>query len=199
MKTGTSITKSQLDAATLSVCKELTRAGLWYEDSRLLQTEVFWCYLPQVIMPAALGFFVHAIDPLHALLGYTPGHMYIPHWVLAQGPWAQNRGSLRDVVRHEYGHAVAHYYPSLIQRSSCFTATFGGRYRDIEPAQGPERDFVSLYAATCPCEDFAETFKIFLRHTGKLPSRFTSSAVKRKWQFITDLAEIIADGGSKWQ
>jgi hypothetical protein len=148
-------------------------------------------------MPGALGFFVHEADTLHTLLGYETGHTYIPQWVLLYGPW-QQRGSLRDVVRHEYGHAVAHYYPSLIQRSSRFSATFGGRYFGERCNYASERDFVSTYAATCPAEDFAETFMLFLRHGGQLPARFASSAIKRKWQFITDLAANVESGGTKW-
>jgi hypothetical protein len=197
MKTGASVSKAQLDFATLSTQRELTRAGFWSEGSRLLDSEVYWCWLPQITMPGALGFFVHQSDPLHSLLGYEEGHTYIPQWVLLHGPW-QQRGSLRDVVRHEYGHAVAHYYPSLIQRSSRFTTTFGGRYFADCPSNGSERDFVSTYAATCPAEDFAETFKLFLRHSGSLPARFASSAIKRKWQFVTDLATIVESGGTKW-
>jgi hypothetical protein len=197
VKTGASVSKSQLDSATLSTGRELTRAGLWGEDSRLSHAEVYWCWLPQITMPGALGFFVHAADALHSLLGYEAGHIYIPQWVLLHGPW-QQRGSLRDVVRHEYGYALAHYYPSLILRSSRFSATFGGRYFGHRTAHGNSRDFVSTYAATCPAEDFAETFMLFLRYSGRLPVHFGSSAIKRKWQLIADLAGVVESGGTKW-
>jgi hypothetical protein len=197
MKAGASVSKAQLDSATLTTQRELTRAGFWTEGSRLLDSEVYWCWLPQVTMPGALGFFVHEADTLHSLLGYEAGHTYIPQWVLLHGPW-QQRGSLRDVVRHEYGHAVAHYYPSLIQRSTRFSSTFGGRYFGTRRHLASGRDFVSAYATTCPAEDFAETFMLFLRHGSRLPARFTSSAIKRKWQFITDLAAIVESGGTKW-
>lgn len=197
MKTGASVSKPQLDSATLATQRELTRAGFWTEGSRLLQSEVYWCWLPQVTMPGALGFFVHEADTLHSLLGYEAGHIYIPQWVLLHGPW-QRRGSLRDVVRHEYGHAVAHYYPRLIQRSSRFSTTFGGRYCGERRIRAGALDYVSAYAAACPSEDFAETFMLFLRHGGRLPARFTSSAIRRKWQFITDIAAIVESGGTKW-
>ena len=148
-------------------------------------------------MLGALGFFVHEADTLDSLLGYEAGHTYIPQWVLLHGHW-QQRGSLRDVVRHEYGHAIAHYYPTLIQRSSRFSTTFGGRYFGQRRTRTSSRDFVSGYAKTCPAEDFSETFMLFLRHSGRLPTRFAPSAINCKWQFIEDLAAIVESGGTKW-
>jgi hypothetical protein len=197
MRNGVSVTRNQLDSATLSTCGELARAGFWQEDSRLLRTDVHWCAIPQVTMPNALGFFVYETSALHILLGYTPGHIYIPKWVLLQGRW-QKRGSLRDVVRHEYGHAVAHHYPSLIQRSLLFSKIFGGRYFGDHQMKSSGRDYVSEYAMTSAAEDFAETFMFFLRHKGELPLRFTSHAVKSKWRFITDLADVVQSGRARW-
>jgi hypothetical protein len=198
MRNGASVTRSQLDLATLSTHSELGRTGLWRENSRLLRTDVHWCPIPQVTMPDALGFFVHETSALYVLLGYKPGHIYIPKWVLLQGRW-QKRGSLRDVVRHEYGHAIAHHYPCLIRRSRRFSKTFGGRYFGDHLSGGINpTDFVSEYAATCPAEDFAETFMFFLRHKGKLPSWLTSRAVKNKWEFVANLSEVISSGSTRW-
>lgn len=168
MKPGASVNKAQLDSATIATQRELTRAGLWNETSRLMQAEVYWCWLPQVVLPSALGFFIHEATAFDSFLGYEAGHIYIPQWVLGHGPW-QQRGSLRDVVRHEYGHAVAHYYPRLIQRSSHFSKTFGGRYANPTPGKGTDCDYVSSYAKTCAAEDFAETFMFFLRHAADYP------------------------------
>lgn len=103
---------------------------------------------PRPVDPS-LGFFVHKTDALHSLLGYEAGNIYIPQWVLSHGPW-QQRGSLRDVVRHEYGHAIAHYYSSLIQRSARFSATFGGRYFGKRLTRASHDEFVSRYAEVCP-------------------------------------------------
>jgi hypothetical protein len=198
MKPGASVSKSQLDAATLSTQNELKRAGFWNEGSKLPSADVYWCRFPQLTMPGALGFFVHESGRLlDWLLGYEAGHIYIPKWVLAHGPW-QRRGSLRDVVRHEYGHAVAHYYPNLIQRSARFTDTFGGRYFGKHQESSDVEHCVSTYAATQPAEDFAETFMFFLRHGGRLPAQFTSSVIKRKWRFVRDLSETIGEGKAKW-
>ena len=86
------------------------------------------------------------------------GHIYIPKWILAQGFW-QNRGSLRDIIRHEYGHGVAHYYPELIVHSPKFEKVFGGNYYDYTPSSMNRASYISEYATTMPCEDFAETFE----------------------------------------
>jgi hypothetical protein len=192
-----SVRKQQLDSALIDVQGEMEELGLWAEDSPLLQVEVFWCALPQVTPWGALGFFIHEANGLDRFLGYEAGHMYIPKWVLIQGFW-QNRGSLRDVLRHEYGHAVAHYFPALIQRSSEFRFTFGGKYFGQQEHVWREADYVSDYAQENPTEDFAETFMFYLRNGGARPRRFDSRVLRRKWRFITDLCRVVASGGTSW-
>lgn len=195
------VTKAQLDSAALDVQGELARAGFWNEGGRLLRCEVYWCRLPQLVAPDAHGFFFHETSWLARFQGYEAGHIYIPQWVLAQGPW-QDRGSLRDVVRHEYGHAVAHYYPALVRRSSRFREAFGDRYDSGGPSWSesgrPGRDFVSDYAQKMPMEDFAETFMLYLGHGGRRPGQFSSRAIQRKWKFISDLAETVGSGRRRW-
>ncbi len=47
------------------------------------------------------------------------------------------------------------------------------------------------YAATNPCEDFAETFHFYLRHKGRLPLRLKAKLVTaRKWDFIASVARF---------
>jgi hypothetical protein len=197
LKPGQKVSFSHLDLAVRSAQGELGLAGLWNERSRLINCEVFWCPWPQITMPGALGFFVHEAGRIDRFLRYEAGHIYIPKLVLLHGPW-QQRGSLRDVIRHEYGHATAHYYPALVQRSSRFRGAFGGGYWDEGSAGGGDGDFVSTYARTNPSEDFAETFMLYLRHRGRLPSRFSSAGVRRKWRFVADLAGVVESGGARW-
>lgn len=185
---GAFISKRQVESAVLDVRGELAALGLWNGASRLRSAEVFWCALPQLISPRALGFFTHAIWRWAAALGYAPGHIYIPSFVFGVGT-----RSLRNVVRHEYGHAVAHYYPALIQRSRRFTAIFGGRYARGTPAPGASvrsGDFITPYAASEPAEDFCETFMVFVRRGGQPPAR-SSPAVRRKFSFVAEIAATI--------
>ena len=51
-------------------------------------------------------------------------------------------------------------------------------------------EHLTPYAATNPCEDFAEVFAYFLRHKGRLPVRLRAKpAIAWKWRFIRSLAE----------
>lgn len=190
MKTKFFVSKRELDVAVYAVQRELQNIGLWNEDSRLTKADVLWCMIPNVTLPRALGYFIHKESAMRSL-GYKQGHIYIPSPVLG-------RRRLRDVVRHEYGHAVAHYYPGLVRRSPRFTATFAGTYDRGKPIPSSDaRDFVSPYAATEPAEDFAETFMIYLRRGGKIPTG-ASRPVARKWRYISDLTGAIASGRRRW-
>lgn len=200
MKPGQSVTYRQLESAYLDVQRELDRAGLWYGRTRLMQTQVIWCRLPPPSLWDALGFFVEGNSVLYRLFGFGPGHIYIPKWVLLHGPW-QNRGSLREVLRHEFGHALAYYHPGPIRRSRAFTAAFGGRYDDDrrEDSANPA-DFVSSYATKNPAEDFAETFARWLcgfrgggnGHGSPAQSQGLKPALRAKLAFVRDVCRKIS-------
>lgn len=185
MKKGQSVSYDQLNSAVRDVQGELERVGLWYEGASLTKTEVYWCRFPQW-PPDALGYFVHQADGIWRLLGYEAGNIYIPSWVLAQGLW-QNRGSLRDVVRHEYGHALIWHHPKL-GRSKAFKEAFHASYDSGEGNLMPPNCYVSEYAKTNPAEDFCETFMCWLRN----PTRRWGgpNQLKKKFQYMRKLCKL---------
>lgn len=206
---------TKLNRATLAAQGELGVHGFWSEGTRLLRTDVCLIPCPPPSCLLAVGFFTHGkVDTVGKWLGYDEGNIYIPAHlgtlyrlkamapkrVLSMlGDLFEARTSLRDVVRHEYGHSVAHWYPRLIQHSTRFKETFGGSYwrEDHRDAEDPN-DFVSDYAMTMPKEDFAETFMHYLRHGGELPRKFMTPAIRRKWKFVRDLGRVVRNGESKW-
>jgi len=106
--------------------------------------------------------------------------------------------SLRDVLRHEYAHAIADTHRGLI-RSRRFTDAFGANHTwDFEWEYDPHFH-VSEYAATCPAEDFAEVFMFYLRHGGVMPQRIRTPSVSRKWAFIRRLAYAVSQGLRRWR
>ena len=200
MKRGESVTFRQLASAYSAVQRELARAGLWSGRCRLTESDVVWCWLPPPSVWDAVGFFVEDGSLLFRLFGFEPGHIYIPKWVLLHGPW-QNRGSLRDVLRHEFGHALGYHHPGLICRSRAFREAFGAGY-DEPWSQPPadREDFVSPYAMSSPAEDFAETFACWLRSFGgrgnsrrgsAVPSH-AASALRAEFSFVRGVCRHIA-------
>ncbi len=183
MKNGKIITHKQTNAASISVQDELYRIGLWHMESRLCNVEIFWCRLPQIKMYDALGFFMLGTSKLDEFFGYETGHIYIPAFVLSQD-FRQKRGSLRNIIRHEYGHAFAHHYPELIIYSEKFEAVFGGNYYSDVPSEMEHEAYISKYAKAMPMEDFAETFMVFVRRKGIIPAKISNTKLKNKWAFI---------------
>jgi hypothetical protein len=165
-----------LALAARDVRKELRGLGLFCPG--LQKVRVMWCAIPQLHLPLAVGFFIHESTLLGRLLGYHAGDIYIPSFAL------KCRG-LRDTLRHEFGHALAHLYPEVVT-SDRFREVFGGIYGSILPGPGFEEDFVSPYAAQNPCEDFAETFGLFVQKKG-VPPRGLTVRMTRKWGFVRDL------------
>jgi hypothetical protein len=105
--------------------------------------------------------------------------------------------SLRDVIRHEYGHAVADQHRALI-RSRKFSTAFGASHCFERREEFHPEVHLTGYAAHSPGEDFAETFMIFVRTGGVLPERNGSAAIKRKWRFLNDLSTSISRGRARW-
>lgn len=125
---------SPINRATIATQGELPRHEFCSEGTRLLRTDVCLIPCPPPSCFLALGFFTHGdVGRLGRHAGFDLGNIYIPahlgtlyrlkslipkRVLLLLSRLFTGRSSLRDVVRHEYGHAVAHYYPRLIQRSS---------------------------------------------------------------------------------
>ena len=89
-----------------------------------------------------------------------------------------------DVIRHEFGHALADLYPGALKKGGLFRAAFGGAYGE-DPAEecveaGWRDRYVSEYATSATQEDFAETFMLFVKHKGKMPAKRVKRPVIRK-------------------
>jgi hypothetical protein len=186
---GSIISLKQINSAAFTVQDELFKVGLWFEGCKLVDTEIYRCAVSPLSLYDANGFFIHGASPVQKILGFEPGHIYIPSFVLSQKFW-QSRDSLRDVIRHEYAHSLAHYYPKLISKSE-FKKTFGGVYYSYEPIKMEKDAFISDYARTMPMEDFAETFMVYVRRKGIMPSSIKNKQLIKKWQYISNLLSTI--------
>jgi hypothetical protein len=182
------ITFSQVNSAALDVQRDLYKSGFWYEDTRLNQANVFWTAFP---FRETVGVFYHGTRWLDDIAGFRQGHIYIPSITLSKLIPPRARISLRDVIRHEYGHAFAHYYPELIIRNKEFTRVFSGHYyADHATKSYDSSSYVSEYAQTCPMEDFAETFMMYTRRHGK-PLKNMNVRLEAKWSFVSGLKKVI--------
>jgi hypothetical protein len=131
---------------------------------------------PLVTVPTtlhALGgdglYFARAEFPWRQV-GYQSHTIYIPRTSLtAVGNRLRGqRLNLRDVLRHELAHALAFRSKNLVRGWDRFAEVFGGHHDSDEPARAPRRAFVTDYARTNPCEDFAECVMVYLRYRGDL-------------------------------
>ena len=110
--------------------------------------------------------------------------------------WFGERQML-DVLRHEFGHALADRYPAASKKGALFRKAFGGAYGDKLAKGTNSRDWegrcVSAYAATATQEDFAETFMFFVKHKGKMPAKFARHpAIAGKWKAVSEIIRRVA-------
>lgn len=167
------ITFDELERANQRVTTEMGNLGLWH---RKLDSVDVW-HVPASF--SCYGWF------------RVKGDIYVPALTGAQlsDLLLGYHTRLSDVLRHEWAHALADRRPSLV-KSRGFRQAFGGPYHSTEPVGDfdPEAH-LTRYAASSPCEDFAETFHYFLRHKGRLPQRLQSKvAIVRKWRFLKKMA-----------
>lgn len=99
--------------------------------------------------------------------------------------------SLRDILRHEYAHAIEHHHSELIHGDD-FEDAFGVAHDVHAEAEFDPEHYVSPYAATCVGqEDYAETFMMFVKFGGVLPPHFNTRTIRRKWRFMARLAKTL--------
>lgn len=97
---------------------------------------------------------------------------------------------LRDILSHEYGHAVADCHRGVM-RSPKFEQAFGASHDDLESFSYNDQSHVSRYASDSAGEDFAETFMYYIKHKGKLPRIFSTQIIKKKWDFVSYLSTCL--------
>lgn len=159
---------SELFKSTIRhVKRELKQMG--FGRNKLLKTKIFRTLVPTITTAA---YFVWEDSWLKYFGGFREGTIYVP--IL------QSKYGLRDTLRHEYAHALLYHYPNIEQRFGF--KIFGSSHKDV--------DYVSDYAQQNAEEDFCETFMLYLKHKGKIPTRLAaqSDRIVKKWQFIEKLA-----------
>ena len=174
------------------------------EDLGLL-TKKLWD-VPVYTQPVPIGLYegLYVEEPGLAMVlaGFRPRAIYLPlvslsrlsHALFGQGMASPT--CLRDVLRHELGHAFAVEHPSLVRRSARFRECFGGAY-DQEGPTGPydPHQHVTPYAATCPAEDFAEVFMIYCRCRGQVNRCRIGSSMFNKLRFIRWISHEVTRRG----
>lgn len=175
------VSQKELDRAFNKVRKELAAMGVLDEGSPLDEVD---CYNDYIDFWSGIG----------GVMGYCyeNGDIYIPH-TFAAAIFGCKR-NIVDVMRHEFGHALADRYGKCFK--GVFKEAFGRRY-DAKPAEKHVADwtekYVSAYASTKSCEDWAETFELFMKHKGKLPAKFAKKpAIRKKWKAVRTIVEKVA-------
>lgn len=170
MASGISMERLQRDYD--AVRSELTEIGLSDgTEAYLGSIDCSFSLLPPIF--GEMGFIFDPSVPLFAgLVGYEEGVIYVPkYWNPHEGPRTDN--SIRNIIRHEFGHAWAWLDPAFFGKP-WFRSAFGGSYWanwNWENDEYNDEDFITQYAQTNPAEDFCETFMMFLKYRRSL-SRF---------------------------
>lgn len=166
------LTLTQLNRAHVQVRSELRRLGLW--SPRLDEVDIW-------LTPAAWS--------CYGWQNYgTDGAICIPavSWARFMDRFLRSRQPvpLRQVLRHEWAHALAHHHRHLVVNRE-FIRIFDGSHDSRRQVRvySPERH-ISAYAAQEPMEDFAEVFMEFVKHRGTLPDKWRTRMIERRWRFV---------------
>jgi len=179
------VTLAELERVNQQVAHEMESLGLW--SDKLADVQVW-------LVPVSLD--------CYGWHSGSPGSISIPAVSFAHlGDYICGYHTrLSDIMRHECAHALADIHSDFID-CPAFVRCFGGEYESTRPSGDFHRDcHLTPYAATSPCEDFAETFHFYLRHKGRLPLRLQAKPViVRKWKFIGRIAKAMAAGRTRFR
>ena len=176
------LTLAALNRALTRVRAELDAHGLWTEAV------------------AAVGVWLVPVGNAHGWQHYgSSGEIHVPAVSLLRlGDWVRGEyTALTDVLRHEYGHAVADTHRGLF-RSRRFREAFGASHEDPSAWEYDPDLHVTEYAASDASEDFAETFMLYLRARGRLPAPLDRPVIRRKWGFVRAVCGAIRHGRRRW-
>ena len=144
-----------------------------------------------------------AVSVRQTLVGFAYGWQYykgcgdiiIPKFSFVRlwGSWRGNTVPLRDVLRHEYGHAVADMHRSLVKGDG-FRDAFGGAHDSQKWLEYDIDSHVSVYASLSICEDFAEVFMYYIKYKGRLPRVFSTPVIAMKWKYIETICQRLKGG-----
>ncbi len=93
--------------------------------------------------------------------------------------------SLRQLLRHEWAHALAHHHHELVANRD-FRQSFDGSHdcgravRSYCPTW-----HISPYASTEPMEDFAQNFMHYVRHKGHIAGHWRTKFIQKRLGFYT--------------
>jgi hypothetical protein len=169
---------------------ELWNLGVLWEGSRLERVPcVYNPFAPLAALGGTMGWY----DPEKKRIEFPS--VYLPFEAL----WKDlgTKANALDVLRHEFAHAIADFYPRAVSRGGTFRAAFGGacgsRPAERRGVEGWEERYVSEYATKSTEEDFAETFMLFVKHKGRIPVRFASlPAIRKKWGAVAKIVKAVA-------
>ena len=180
----------QVTDAYNEVRDDLIELGILWRGSKLDKVQCFYEPIaPYSAITGRMGYFDFDDHQIHFPSIYLPFG-----WLTGS---VGEKESAPDVIRHEFGHALADRYPTALKKGGLFREAFGGVYSDkpapdIDPANW-EFDFVTQYATSATQEDFAETFMLFVKHKGKLPAPFKGKPViLKKWKAVAEIVKRVA-------
>ncbi|MCY2987897.1 MAG: hypothetical protein NTY19_08560 [Planctomycetota bacterium] len=180
---GPVLTLPRLNRALARVVRELDSHGLW--DEALAAIEV---YLAPFSV-TAYGWQMYS----------STGEIRMPAVCLGRlrDFFRGDYMSVADVLRHEYGHALADTHRGLF-RSRQFSTAFGASHECPDEFEYDPECHVSPYSAKDTSEDFAEVFMLYLRRSGRLPSRHATPAIVAKWRFVQNLCRAVRARKRRW-
>ena len=169
-----------------AVCRELRDVGLMKRGGELEGIECMWH--PEEI--GSVGVLGCGLSDFATEGYYWNRTIHLPAW----GFWFGSADGIRNVVRHEFGHAVADVYRTELDRA-VFRRAFGapcGRRSVARFRRNWEETCVSKYASKNTEEDWAETFMLFVQRKGRMPARFRGLPdVEAKWDAVGTILESI--------
>jgi len=189
------VTLEELSAAKRKVRNELKKMGLLVNGSRLDEVECLHERATVEGLEGILGYlgFYHPfeLDGDGVFTAEGDGNIHIP----ALFPEIlHGERQLPDVLRHEYGHALADRYRDFFQ-GEVFKDAFGAKYHSGLALRRCKKsgEYVTGYAMTNKQEDFAETFMFYMKHKGKLPACFHGKKqIEKKWKAIAKIVKGVA-------